>query len=170
MMVPESTLENSTCTGGLLLVIFVLALCSQRQGRQRASKDETLSSSLSSPSPQNERCCAICLEQMRAHEEPTSLDSSKTLKSLKLKVELCRLPCGHVFHHACLSRWFKVQETCPYRCDAGSCDSRNSQRAQVEVDRTEREGRREESDAWCFVTSAERCRAARAAYRRCLGL
>ena len=31
----------------------------------------------------------------------------------------------------------------------------------MEVDRTEREGRREESDAWCFVTSAERCRATR---------
>eukprot|EP00434_Breviolum_minutum_P037356 symbB.v1.2.033120.t1/scaffold4071.1/size45255/7 len=65
------------------------------------------------------------------------------------EAEECRLPCGHLFHETCLKRWFQVSSVCPYRCDEPDSD--------VDTDR---------ADASCFALSAERCRAARAAYRR----
>ena len=49
------------------------------------------------------------------------------------------------------SAYAQVSSVCPYRCDE------------------DREDDEDRSDASCFALSAERCRAARAAYRRCLG-
>ena len=161
MMLPESTLENPTCMGGLLLMVFVaVALCSHKRHRPRQKAPDE--SPLSSPS---DRCCAICLEQMprpsELSEPPPVVKDAKSLaslKTLKLKVDLCRLPCGHNFHHTCLSRWFKVSASCPYRCS--ECSECSESEPEPMPQRDDRRGRREESDAWCFVTSAERCRAA----------
>ena len=164
MMVSESTLENPTCMGGLLLVVFVsLALCSHK--RQRPQKEKDCKDDLSlSPC---DRSCPICLEQM-PHTEATELKTNR-VDDLKGAKDLCRLPCGHVFHHTCLSRWFKVSASCPYRCSEAiePCDSGNVGNAGNVGSASHgsrgrgRQRRREEtdaSDAWCFVTSAERCR------------
>eukprot|EP00435_Cladocopium_sp_Y103_P038459 s563_g10.t1 len=97
-------------------------------GSPSASRDPKAST----PSPASGRCCPICLEGIEEGEGE------------------CRLPCGHLFHEACLKRWFQVSSVCPYRCDEDREDE-------------------DRSDASCFALSAERCRAARAAYRRCLG-
>ncbi|KAI3417661.1 RING-type domain-containing protein, partial [Psidium guajava] len=40
--------------------------------------------------------CSICLEEMKA-----------------LNVEVARMPCRHVFHHTCISRWLSTSHLCP---------------------------------------------------------
>lgn len=36
--------------------------------------------------------------------------------------ELVRtLPCGHLFHSACIARWFKAHASCPLRCHINFC-------------------------------------------------
>lgn len=39
--------------------------------------------------------CAVCAE------------------GLRLGAEVKRIPCGHVFHHDCISRWLSVNYSCP---------------------------------------------------------
>ena len=42
-----------------------------------------------------EEDCLICLEKMKAGDE------------------VLRLPCLHVFHNKCISKWFRTSKTCP---------------------------------------------------------
>merc|ERR1719427_1868651 len=48
--------------------------------------------------------CIICREDMVLPEEGDLTAASGTLK---------KLPCGHIFHTACLRSWFQRQQTCP---------------------------------------------------------
>ena len=52
-----------------------------------------------SPSPASGRCCPICLEGIEEGEGE------------------CRLPCGHLFHEACLKRWFQAGEESLSDCE-----------------------------------------------------
>lgn len=46
--------------------------------------------------------CIICREEMQP--QPETQLAPGTIK---------RLPCGHIFHAACLRTWFQRQQTCP---------------------------------------------------------
>ncbi|VDK32161.1 unnamed protein product [Taenia asiatica] len=48
--------------------------------------------------------CIICREEMMPQSDPPATVAPGTIK---------RLPCGHIFHAACLRNWFQRQQTCP---------------------------------------------------------
>eukprot|EP00933_Yihiella_yeosuensis_P001629 TRINITY_DN10272_c0_g5_i1.p1 TRINITY_DN10272_c0_g5~~TRINITY_DN10272_c0_g5_i1.p1 ORF type:complete len:198 (-),score=38.74 TRINITY_DN10272_c0_g5_i1:135-728(-) len=47
--------------------------------------------------------CAICLEEVR----PSIVAEHEAVR---------QLPCGHVFHAACVGKWLQHSGSCPYRC------------------------------------------------------
>uniref|UniRef100_A0A5K3F1A6 RING-type E3 ubiquitin transferase n=2 Tax=Mesocestoides corti TaxID=53468 RepID=A0A5K3F1A6_MESCO len=52
----------------------------------------------------NDAVCIICREEMQTQTDPPAEIPPGTIK---------RLPCGHIFHAACLRTWFQRQQTCP---------------------------------------------------------
>eukprot|EP00931_Biecheleriopsis_adriatica_P111927 TRINITY_DN86404_c0_g1_i1.p1 TRINITY_DN86404_c0_g1~~TRINITY_DN86404_c0_g1_i1.p1 ORF type:complete len:179 (-),score=23.54 TRINITY_DN86404_c0_g1_i1:83-619(-) len=86
-------------------------------------------------------CCSICLEEVA--------NASRSGRAL---------PCGHVFHHACIARWFQQSVACPYRCSWPVSADFDSQ-ADVQISQ----------DARAFVLSRRRRRDAAAACQRCFG-
>ena len=36
------------------------------------------------------------------------------LTALKLKEDVCKLPCQHIFHFKCLDKWVETKQECPY--------------------------------------------------------
>lgn len=63
----------------------------------------------------SDRVCIVCRDEM-------DLSSGQSFKPK-------RLPCGHMFHLACLRSWFERQQTCP-TCRSSALSSEESQQRQ----------------------------------------
>ncbi|GAY39629.1 hypothetical protein CUMW_045860 [Citrus unshiu] len=50
--------------------------------------------------------CAVCLEELIAKEEIKGQTTEK-------KTQLITMPCHHIFHVSCISRWLEEQNSCP---------------------------------------------------------
>ena len=55
--------------------------------------------------------CCICLEALFINDKWTRL--SLGLSSVKDYSEYMELECKHTFHHKCIIKWFKSNNTCP---------------------------------------------------------
>mmetsp|Transcript_86995 Transcript_86995/g.153835 ORF Transcript_86995/g.153835 Transcript_86995/m.153835 type:complete len:131 (-) Transcript_86995:56-448(-) len=96
--------------------------------------------------------CPICLEAMSAGG--------------------VRLPCGHVFHSMCVSRWLQQNLSCPYRCSSQSClgQLRDAEDAgESDGNPTDEWLREDIYDACAFISSTQRRAAAKAAVHHCVG-
>eukprot|EP00930_Biecheleria_cincta_P071678 TRINITY_DN59144_c0_g1_i1.p2 TRINITY_DN59144_c0_g1~~TRINITY_DN59144_c0_g1_i1.p2 ORF type:complete len:173 (+),score=33.79 TRINITY_DN59144_c0_g1_i1:14-532(+) len=110
--------------------------------------------------PGMESCCAICLEEDFA--------------SGPFQAAAMRLPCGHLFHCACISRWLEASSSCPYRCSEPACFPTSG--FEVLVGQGDADiaipcvPTKDKHDARAFLASSRRRSAAAAACRRfCVG-